>query len=181
MVGDDEEVASWVVPERALIRAADEQGVPMLGICFGGQIIASSLGGAVVRSDRPEIGWAHVASDDDALVPSGRWFQWHYDRWELPPDAVEVARNPAASQAFVLRRNLAVQFHPELTDTQLAGWLGNGGTDKAATAGLAPEQLLDETAALQQDAHVRSHRLVDAFLDRVASLPGATGTAAARG
>ena len=58
-----------------------------------------------------------------------------------PARAREVARNAAASQAFVLRRNLAVQFHPELTSSMLAGWLGNGGAGKAAAAGLDPDTL----------------------------------------
>ena len=65
------------------------------------------------------------------LVPGGRWFQWHYDRWELPGGASEIACNPRASQAFVLDRNLAVQFHPETDEPILCGWLDNGGDDEA--------------------------------------------------
>ena len=160
----DESIDSWVRPEIEQLRRADEAGVPVLGICFGGQLLAATHGGAVVASSTPEIGWAEVCSDDDALVPSGPWFQWHYDRWELPHDAHEVARNAAASQAFVLRRNLAVQFHPELTTTMLAGWLGNGGSEKAASAGLDPAKLLTETRQREEAARVRAHRLVDGFL-----------------
>ena len=170
----DDMISSWVIPERECIQRADEAGVPMLGICFGGQMLASSLGGAVVPSHQAEIGWHDVASDDDAIVPAGKWFQWHYDRWELPPDAREIARNAAASQAFVLRRNLAVQFHPELTSSQLAGWLGNGGATKANAAGIEPELLVRATQVAEADAHARAHRLVDGFLDEVAaqSRPG---------
>ena len=160
----DESIDSWVRPEIEQLRRADEAGVPVFGICFGGQLLAATHGGAVVASGAPEIGWAEVCSDDDALVPSGPWFQWHYDRWELPHDANEVARNAAASQAFILRRNLAVQFHPELTTTMLAGWLGNGGSEKAASAGLDPEKLLTETRQREEAARVRAHRLVDGFL-----------------
>ena len=164
----DEVVASWVVPEKECIRRADEAGVPVLGICFGGQLLADALGGAVVPSDRPEIGWTDVAGDDD-IVPSGRWFQWHYDRWEMPPAAREIARNEAASQAFVLRQHLAVQFHPELTASQLAGWLGNGGATKADAAGIDAEKLVDATRITEAEARERAHRLVDGFLDRVAN------------
>ncbi len=71
---------------------------------------------------------------DDELVPAGRWFQWHYDRWQLPAGATEIARNPQASQAFVLDRNLAVQFHPEIDEKILRGWLANGGDDDAASS-----------------------------------------------
>ncbi|WP_233625398.1 type 1 glutamine amidotransferase [Actinoplanes sp. ATCC 53533] len=165
----DELVASWVVPERDRLRGADEAGVPVLGICFGGQLLASTLGGAVGPSAHPEIGWTHVASDDEAIVPSGRWFQWHYDRWRVPPGAREIARNAAASQAFVLRRNLAVQFHPELTSGMLAGWLGNGGAAKAAAGGVDVPELVAATRAGEAAARTRARLLVDGFLDVVAT------------
>ena len=108
-------------------------------------------------------------SDDESIVPDGPWFQWHYDCWELPPDAREVARNDTASQAFVLRRNLAVQFHPELTSAMLAGWLVAGGEEEVRAAGFDPEDLTRSTLAREDEARVRSHRLVDNFLDRVAT------------
>ena len=165
----DEAVASWVVPEQDRIRRADEAGVPVLGICFGGQLLASTLGGAVVPSAHPEIGWTRVASDDETVVPSGRWFQWHYDRWRLPPGARELARNGAASQAFLLRRNLAVQFHPELTSGMLAGWLGNGGAAKAAAGGVDAADLVAATRAVEAEARSRARILVDGFLDVVAA------------
>src|SRR3954471_432841 len=151
----DEMIASWVVPEKECIRRADEAGVPILGICFGGQLLADTFGGAVVHSHRPEIGWSEGTRDDDDIVPSGRWFQWHYDRWEVPTGAREVARNETASQAFVLRQHLAVQFHPELTASQLAGWLGNGGATKAHAAGIHAEQLLEATRLTEDEAHLR--------------------------
>jgi GMP synthase-like glutamine amidotransferase len=167
----DEIIGSWVRPEMEQLRRADQAGVPVLGICFGGQLLAATHGGSVSSSSNPEIGWADVDSDDDSLLPSGPWFQWHYDRWELPPDAREVARNRASSQAFVLRRNLAVQFHPELTSSMLAGWLSNGGARKAASAGLDPDELLASTRASEEAARIRAYRLVDGFLDGVATHP----------
>jgi GMP synthase-like glutamine amidotransferase len=170
----DEIVASWVLPERDRLRDADEAGVPVLGICFGGQLLAATLGGAVGPSAHPEIGWTHVASDDEAIVPSGHWFQWHYDRWQVPPGAREIARNGAASQAFVLRRNLAVQFHPELTSGMLAGWLGNGGAAKAAAGGVDVPELVAATRAGEAAARTRARLLVDGFLDMV--VPGALRT-----
>ena len=162
-------IGSWVLPETEQLRRADEAGVPVLGICFGGQLLATALGGSVQRSTRPEIGWEDVHSDDEAVVPSGPWFQWHYDRWQLPPGASEIARNAAASQAFVLRRNLALQFHPELTSSMLAGWLAHGGEEEARQGGFDPEQLVRVTLETEGDARVRAHRLVDGFLDHVAN------------
>ena len=166
---DHELIGSWVVPETRQIARADAAGVPVLGICFGGQLLATALGGAVVASAEPEVGWTGLDTDDPALVPEGPWFQWHDDRWELPPSAVELARNPSASQAFVLRRNLAVQFHPELSCAVLRDWLDNGGAVQAIQAGLDPDRLMDQTRELEPDARSRADRLVDGFLDRVAT------------
>jgi GMP synthase-like glutamine amidotransferase len=98
-------------------------GVAVLGVCFGGELAAQAHGGSASRSARPEIGWYHVDSDDPALVPDGPWFQWHFDRWTLPPGAIEIARNAHASQAFVLGRTLALRFHPELDAALLQLWL----------------------------------------------------------
>jgi GMP synthase-like glutamine amidotransferase len=161
----DPTVASWVEPELEMLRRADQAGVPVLGICFGGQMLAT--GGSVHRTPVPEIGWHLVHGDDHGL--DGAWFQWHYDRWVSPPDAVEVARSTAASQAFVLRRNLALQFHPEVDAASVKGWLENGGHEQAAAAGLNSAVILAQTEALEADSARRARALVDTFLDRVAA------------
>ena len=164
---DEATVGTWVPTELDLLRGADEAGVPVLGICFGGQLLAAAHAGSVRRAEAAEIGWVDVETDDPALVAAGPWFQWHFDRWELPPGATEIARNAQASQAFVLRRNLAVQFHPELTSSMLEGWLRNGGDVKAERAGVDLASLRSATLAEDEAAARRAHVLVDAFLDRV--------------
>lgn len=165
---DHELIGNWVVPEMQQLRLADSAGVPVLGICFGGQLLAAVHGGSVAASRSPEIGWTDVDSDDHAVVPPGPWFQWHYDRWTVPAGAVEVARNAAASQAFVLRRNLALQFHPELTAATLAGWLDNGGAAEAEQRGIDVGALVSLTRRNGVDAARRAHDLVDGFVKHVA-------------
>ena len=165
----DDAVQSWLVPELELLRVADTARIPVLGVCFGGQLLAAAHGGSVERATHPELGWSEVSSDDDHLVPGGQWFQWHFDRWRLPPGAVEVGRNPANSQAFVLGRNLAVQFHPEIDESILTGWLANGGDDEVRRAGVDPDALLVETRQQAVDGRRRAHHLVDAFLADVAT------------
>lgn len=166
---DDETIGTWLLPEIEWLREADDLGVPVLGICFGGQLLARAHGGSVARAPRPEIGWTAIWTQEPELVGSGPWFQWHYDRWVVPPEARELARNSLASQAFVLRRNLAVQFHPELTAAGLQGWLENGGRAGVVADGQDPDILYQHTLAEGEDAARRAHDLVDAFLDRVAS------------
>ncbi|MDQ5973091.1 MAG: GATase protein [Actinomycetota bacterium] len=168
---DDELIGNWLLPEIAWLREADELGVPVLGICFGGQLLARAHGGSVARAPKPEIGWTSIWTQEPQLVGPGPWFHWHYDRWQVPPGAREVARNAVASQAFVLRRNLAVQFHPELTAAGLQGWLENGGRAGAIADGQDPDILYQHTLAEGEDAARRAHDLVDAFIDQVAGTP----------
>ena len=165
---DDEQIGAWLLPEIDWIRSADAADVPVFGICFGGQLLARAHGGTVSRASAPEIGWTAIWSLEPDLVGPGPWFEFHYDRWQVPPGAREVARNSHASQAFVLRRNLAVQFHPELTSSTLHGWLDLDGRELVEADGQDPEVLYQHTLAEDAAASLRAHALVDAFLDRVA-------------
>lgn len=166
-VYDQEAIGTWVPTELAMLREAHDQQVPVLGICFGGQMLAAAHGGSVSRSPAPEIGWVEVKSDNDGLVPSGFWFQWHYDQWRPPSEATEVARNAKSSQAFILGQNLAVQFHPEMTSEILASWIAMGGAAEIDQFGMTVEDLVRQTAARDAANRERAHRLVDQFLDHV--------------
>lgn len=169
-VYDHGTVGSWVLSELDLLRRADAAAVPVLGICFGGQLLALAHGGSVSRSESPELGWVDVSSDDDDLVPSGSWFAWHYDRWEAPAGSVEVARNTSSPQAFVLRRNLALQFHPEITAAVVEGWIGDaGGRRDLAQLGLDAATLVRQTREVAAENRRRAAVLVDGFLAHVAA------------
>ncbi len=167
---DDACIGRWLLPEIAWLRDAVDSGMPVLGICFGGQLLARALGGSVAPAPRGEIGWTSVWSDAPGLVGEGPWFQFHYDRWVVPPGATEIARTPAASQAFVVGRSLAVQFHPELDAAGLQGWLDWGGASKVQENGDDPVVMLAQTRAFEAAARERTFALVDAFLTDVAGL-----------
>ncbi len=171
-VYDDALRRTWVGAEMQMVRDAAEAGVPTLGVCFGGQLLAQAFGGAVDRSATPEIGWYDVASDDEALIPGGRWFQWHFDRWTLPQGATEIARTANSSQAFLLGRALALQFHPEIDQDLLETWLDvDREGDEVASVGLTHDDLRSATREFEADAARRIHDLVRGFLSRVAHQP----------
>lgn len=167
---DDTCIGQWLIPEVEWIRDAIDSDIPVLGICFGGQLMARALGGTVGPAQKREIGWSAIHSDDPTLVSPGPWFQFHYDAWTVPPGAVEIARNSVASQAFVYGRSLALQFHPELNASTLEGWLREGGTEQVVADGQNPLALLAHTRAEEDAARQRSYALVDAFVERVAQL-----------
>ncbi len=167
---DDACIGTWLTPELAWVREAVTSGKPVLGICFGGQLVARAMGGSVARAPHNEIGWVGVWSDRPELVSEGPWFQFHYDRWTVPPGATEIARNPMASQAFVINKTLALQFHPEVTGDSLHGWLVWGGDKKVEEDGQNPEVMMAQTRAWEAAATERTNRLMDAFLKDVAGL-----------
>lgn len=170
---DDATIGNWLLPELEWLRTADREGVPVFGICFGGQILARAHGGTVAPAPQGanEIGWTVIMTDEPDIVGSGPWFQFHYDRWTVPPGAREIARDTRASQAFVLRRNLALQFHPEVTGDTLRAW-GTSPDDALkhiAADGQDPQVMLAMTYAEEPAARTRAQALVDGFLANVAT------------
>ncbi len=162
---------TWVGGETKLVRDAADAGVSLLGVCFGGQLLAEAFGGSVERSSVPEIGWYDVDSDRPELVPGGSWFQWHFDRWTLPPGATEIARTANSSQAFVLGRALALQFHPEIDAKLLDVWLADDRDGEVVGAGLSHAELRERTTELADDVATRIRALVRGFLTNVARQP----------
>lgn len=162
-VYDRAAVGAWIDAELDWLRTLDRRGVPVLGVCFGAQALAAAHGGAVEPAPRKELGWVAVDSSQPDLLGAGPWFQWHGDRCVPPPDAEVVARTEVAVQAYRVRRNLAVQFHPEVDRAQLVRWLEHG-RDELVANGVDPDQLLAATTAEEPAARARADGLVDAFL-----------------
>ena len=156
----------WVAREADLLRDAFEGDVPILGICFGSQILARALGGRAMPSETPEVGWVPVRSDDPDLVAEGPWFQWHHDKFAPPPEARLLAENPAGPQAYILGRSLGVQFHPEVTIPIVGDWVRLG-ADSLAQHRVDPEDLMAQTRSIDDENSSRAWRLFDAFLARV--------------
>jgi GMP synthase-like glutamine amidotransferase len=148
----------WIAGQVEFLRAAHDAGVPILGICFGGQALAAALGGTVSRAPRTEIGWIDVDGEDGY---GGRWFTWHEDVFTLPPGAQELARAPSGPQAFAVGASVGLQFHPEVTPGIVDGWLaGDGG------AVPEPESVRSETVDRAEDARERAFALFDRIAAR---------------
>ena len=147
----------WIAEQVSFLRATHDAGVPVLGICFGGQALAAALGATVSRADKTEIGWIDVEGDDGY---GGRWFTWHEDVFDLPPGATELARAPSGLQAFALGASVGLQFHPEVTPAIVDDWLAG-----AREAVPEPAPLRAETERTVPEARERAF----ALLDRIAA------------
>ncbi|MGC0416281.1 type 1 glutamine amidotransferase [Embleya sp. AB8] len=164
-VYDTATIGSWIGDELALLRAAFRADIPILGICFGAQALSAALGGRVERAPMYEIGQHSIETDDPGLIPAGPWYQWHFDRFTVPPGGREIARSPIGPQAYVVGRSLGVQFHPEVTPDVAGAWLDHGGDVQAAELDLD----LAELRLVPDGARERAAGLVDAFLARAVS------------
>ena len=153
---NDEAELPWLRDEKWFIREAVQNGVAVLGVCLGAQLIASALGGRVYRNPQKEIGWFPI----EAMPVDGnrfcfperlRVFHWHGETFELPPGAVRLARSAVCeNQAFqVGRRTLALQFHLEVTPESVRAFVDNCGNElrPAPFIQSAPDMLVAPSAA----------------------------------
>ena len=162
----------WLPEELALIRAAYAADIPMMGICFGGQLMSKALGGEVTRGEGMEIGWHPLTrlNSADHHPDTGGWldglpvhfdtFHWHADTFSLPPGAEPLLRSRCyRNQAYTLGDHLAMQFHLEMTHEMLEGWIERYGSDLelGSACGQSAEQI---TAALHERVEAL-HRVAD--------------------
>lgn len=165
-----EHVRDDVERESELIRQAAASDVPVLGICYGAQLMSHALGGSVEAAGRAEIGWYDITTDDEALAPPGPWFEYHVDKFTAPLGARVLASSPAGPQAYRLGRMLALQFHPEVSPDIIRRWGKSAATD-AEKYGVNLEAVYLESDRRANDSRRRCHDLVDTFLDQVAAPP----------
>jgi GMP synthase-like glutamine amidotransferase len=159
-----EHVQVEVEREAGVLREAVAADVPVLGLCFGGQILSHALGGSVERAPEPEIGWYAIESDVPHLIPHGPYVQWHSDRFVVPPGARELARSAVGPQAYTLGSAVGLQFHPEASPEVVRRWVSGGVTELTAAGG-TPEAFVTESDARLAEARERAAQIVHAFLD----------------
>ena len=164
----------FVAREAALMRRAVDADVSVLGLCFGGQLLARVLGGKVFRAEKSEIGWLSVKSRDPVLVPEGPWFQWHFDTFTVPPGAQVIAESDVGPAAFVAGRSLGVQFHPEVTTEIMEEWVRVYRHELDAD-GVPPDDLLEETKRRASESRRLSWQMLEHFLHDIARLGSPDG------
>ncbi|RUR03335.1 glutamine amidotransferase-related protein [Labedella endophytica] len=163
----------YIAPELELVRERLDHGAPMLGICFGAQIMAAALGGSVHRgASGSEIGFIAVEPSEDGLSSPLRHIagvpvcEWHGDTFSLPVSLTSLASTERyGNQAFALGRTaFAVQFHPEITREMFARWVDDG-LDSLASEGIDPEELRAQAERHIGAASEASRRMFGEFLD----------------
>lgn len=159
---------------RALMRSFDAQGLPVLAICLGAQLLAQAHGAAVRRM---ESGFARGLTPMRALPPpvgvpdliaaagsAPLLTSWHRDTFDLPEGAsLLLTSETCAHEAFhVGRASFGFQCHIEATPEIVGGWIANS-RDPAAVAPLA-----DQLGPRFEAASRAGAAIIDAWLDLVA-------------
>jgi len=160
----------WIAPELQLLRGAVAAGVPVIGHCLGGQLLARALGAPITRNAIKEIGWGRVAITQPALarewlgptLAEFEMFQWHGDTFALPARATNFLESRwCANQAFVIEHggvaHIGIQFHCEATPAIVRTWSGDDTwydevqAERLATGGPA----VQDAEAMREDLEAR--------------------------
>jgi len=116
----------WFAAEAELIRDAVNRDVPILGSCFGHQMLVRALSGPeyLRRSDPPEVGWARIemtGTDElfDGLPNPWSTFVYHFDEAADPPEPWRKLGRTRYCDTHVLRYSdspiWGIQAHPEIS------------------------------------------------------------------
>jgi GMP synthase-like glutamine amidotransferase len=168
----------WVEGELRLIRQALEVGLPMMGICFGAQLISKALGGTISRGEGMEIGWHPLERIDrqlqgwfDALPQRFDAFHWHADTFTMPAGAQHILRSDCFShQGFILDDlHLGLQFHLEMTRDMVEHWVERYGSDLLleSTCGQCAETIMTDLDHRLARLHEISDLIYGEWLQRV--------------
>ena len=157
-----------------------EQGKPVLGICLGAQLLAHVLGAPVSRNEVPEIGWYPLQKTVEGLAdpvlaplqPGTPVFQWHGCHFDIPKDAVHLARSPLCEQqAFRYGDNAyGFQFHLEMDEPLVERWLANPlYREELAASGLPQDEhsIRAQTRQCIASMQVQANAVFNNFLDLV--------------
>ncbi|SMC29086.1 GMP synthase-Glutamine amidotransferase [Andreprevotia lacus DSM 23236] len=135
--------ASWIRREALLVQDALERNKPVLGHCFGGQLLAHVLGAPVRRNPVPQIGWGKVQVTQHA--DAKRWFgplrelalfHWHFDTFGIPRRATRVLfGHYCLNKGFAYGPHLGLQSHLEVTAESIRDWCALDGHELLDHAG----------------------------------------------
>ena len=165
---NDESEFPWLRSEKQFIREAIGQGVAVLGVCLGAQLIASSLGVKVYKNRHKEIGWFSVegisnSTNEFGFPHSTTVFHWHGETFDLPAGAVRLAKSTACeNQAFQVGNNvIGLQFHLETTPESARALLEHC-SDELIPAPYI--QTVEQIRSVQQKTYEEINRLMERVL-----------------
>ena len=168
----------WLDEEIKLILRATEKDIPLMGVCFGAQLISKALGAEVSKAEYMETGWHEIEADTSKLADAPALnldktfevFEWHEDVFSIPDGATLIfsGRN-FKNQGYLYNKVLAMQFHLEMTEHMVHEWLGryNDCMPEPSKYVQSHEQIVDRLNERLDDLHVIAEKIYDWWLDMV--------------
>jgi GMP synthase (glutamine-hydrolysing) len=179
MHADQEDRHPWLRFEKDFLAAMLDDGMPILAVCLGAQVLADAAGGEARRASQPEIGWFEIEVTEEGaadpvigpLAPTFTGFQWHSYEAVAPEGAVILARSAVCPQAYRIGdRVWGIQFHAEVTAANLTHWIEDYRSDEdAVRIGVDPVKLRRETEPRIDDWNRLGRELCGRFLDTIGS------------
>lgn len=165
----------FLVDEKRLMAACVDDGIPVLGICLGCQLLADALGGRAFRASSAELVFAPIELSDAgrrdpaAAALAGRpVVRFHQDTFAMPPGATRLATGGGYTQVFRIGSALGIQPHPEVTLEILSGWLVDGDARRIAIdAGADPDAMIEAFRSAEASVEATAADVFGAWIDEV--------------
>ena len=160
---------SWIEDELHFVKTAMERGIPVLGICFGAQLLAKALGASVAPGPKFEIGMVPVSLTETgktdpvfgSLPRAFPVFQWHGEGMTLPPGSAHLVTSvDFPVQAFRRKERIyGILFHLEMEEAGMRALCRECPQD-VQRGGLSSEMIQDQSLPHLPTLHQLADRLI---------------------
>lgn len=165
----------WLDDEIKFIQRAIEKNIPIMGVCFGAQLISKALNAEVSVAENAEIGWHNVVVDTSQLIDlhplnldnTIEVFEWHEDIYVMPEGAVPIfTSQKLGNQGYLYGNILAMQFHLEMTEHMVYEWLDRyeGCLPETSPSVQSPEQITEHLNERLTNLHAHADTIYDWWL-----------------
>jgi len=165
----------WLDDEIKLIQTIIEKGLPLMGVCFGAQLISKILGAKINTASNMETGWHQITVDTSSLTTeaplilddSFEAFEWHEDTFTIPDGASPIfLGHNLQNQGYIFGKILIMQFHLEMTEHMVNEWLGryNDCLPEPSKHVQHPEQITENLNERLENLHRVADKIYDWWL-----------------
>jgi len=169
----------WIDDLRAWFRDADGNGTPLLGVCFGHQILAEALGGTLSDMGEYELGYHEIERGEDSPLFEGiddtftAFATHHVVVTDLPPCAEVTAENEYGIHGYQMGHAFGVQFHPEFDRETAVDLIGDKDLP-VETIEAARATVTDDNVAAAEEMKVIFENFCS-YVDKVITEPTLAG------
>ena len=164
------EKTQWIEDEIKIIHQAIDRDLPLMGVCFGAQLISKALGAEVCAARHMETGWHRISVDTSRLPENNplelgdsiEVFEWHEDTFSIPEGAIPIFRSHGIeNQGYLLGKIFTMQFHLEMTEHMVHEWIGryNDCLPRPTEFIQSPDQITDRLEERLENLHKLADRI----------------------